>query len=46
MLSSTALYWRAMRRVQRRSAAYRAAPSEAALALLREACRLANGLVP
>lgn len=44
MLSSTALYYRALRRVQRRAATYRATRDDRTLQLLREACRLANGL--
>lgn len=39
------LYWRAIRRVERRAAAYRAAPSFEARELLRQACNLANYLV-
>ncbi len=53
MLSSTALYWRAMRRVERRAAAYRTGHAGRSgsctcrdYVLLREACRLASELAP
>lgn len=39
-----AVYYRALKRVERRSATYRADHSARAEALLREACRLANFL--
>lgn len=46
MSSATAIYWRALRRVERRAENYLFAPTARNRELLRQACRLANEVAP